>query len=60
MNRALCILCIVLALLALGLTPRISQASARGLIERSTAIALGVWVVGIASTLTTYTLWKGR
>ncbi len=60
MTRVICILGIVIALLALGLTPRIDPDSPRGFMERSTAVPLGVWVVGIACTLATYTLWKGR
>ncbi len=60
MMRAICILGIVVALFALGLTPRIAPDSPRGFMERSTTVPLGVWVVGLACTLATYTLWKGR
>lgn len=60
MTRALCILGIVVALFALGFTARIGPDTPRGFMERSTAVPLAVWVVGIACTLATYTLWKGR
>jgi hypothetical protein len=60
MTRTICILGIVVALFSLGLLPRITLDSPRGFVERSTTVPLGVWVVGLASTLASYTLWKGR
>jgi len=60
MTRTLCILGSVVALFSLGLIPRLTPGSPRGFMERSTTVPLGVWVVGVACTLATYALWKGR